>query len=248
MENFNNEEIRDLINQDEDPLKDGPTEEPALDSSDLEVLPGSDPLVSSIDELNKSTLHGLPAGAAETIRNGRDLLKKQTDEAKQVSGAIGALFQDLNKRYGFDIAWDPYSFSENLRAIITSTNQKALDLYISEGYSKVRSILYQQFLSAITVLSSKVLDPAYLMSNSLSFEDQMTTIEKLFGLLEQMNAIYDQVHVENIGEKLEHLKTEDEDSKDNTMSLADPNVRAYLDAFRKAIQNQKELPPSKEGE
>lgn len=242
-EDFNTEEYKRMINEDEDPLKDYPGSDDGdtIDVEALEVLPGD-----NLELLKDKTINGLPLGAADTIRSGRDLIRKQTEEANKVSAAIGDLFNSLNSRYGFNIKWDPTSFSENLKYIMVAVDQKALELYISEGYSKVRVLLYQQFLSAITALAAKVLDPTYLMSNSLSFDDQMTTIEKLFGFIEQMNSIYDQVHIDNVDDKLKNLKENNEE--DNSLSLSDPNVRKYLAAFRNAVldsvKETKEIAPS----
>lgn len=237
--NFNTEEYKNLINNDEDPLKDYPIEDETIDTA--EVIE-----VDHLDELSQSTYRGLPIGADETIRSGRDLLKKRTVEAQKVADSIRQLFNTLNDRFGFDLKWNPNSFSENLAYIMSLADSRAIEMYISEGYSKVRVVLYQQFLSAITALAAEVLDPAYLMSSSLSFDDKMTSIEKLFGFIEQMNQIYDQVKIDNVDEKLKHIKQDDD--KAEALSIRDPNVRKYLDAFRKSVLEPKMTADNKDND
>lgn len=225
---FNNEKYKRLIDNDEDPLKDYPEENEIIE--DAEVIPAD-----HLEVLKNNTFKGLPIGAEETIRSGRDLLKKRTEEAQKISASINELFNNLNTRFGFDLKWNPNSFSENLAYIMSLADSRAIEMYISEGYSKVRVVLYQQFLSAITALAAEVLDPSYLMSSSLSFDDKMTSIEKLFGFIEQMNQIYDQVKIDNVDEKLKHIK-QDDDAGD-VLSIRDPNVRKYLDSFRQSVLN-----------
>lgn len=228
--NFDTDEYKNIINNDEDPLKDYPMEDEVIDAQECEVIPAD-----HLSTLANSTFKGLPLGADETIRSGRDLLKRRTEEAQKVSESIRQLFNTLNSRFGFDLKWNPNSFSENLSYIMSLADSRAIEMYISEGYSKVRVVLYQQFLSAITALAAEVLDPAYLMSSSLSFDDKMTSIEKLFGFIEQMNQIYDQVKIDNVDEKLKHIKQDDD--RQESLSIRDPNVRKYLDSFRKSVLN-----------
>lgn len=193
---------------------------------------------SDIEEVEASEVpisFGLPTSAIDSLTAQKEIQKDNIEQAKKVSKVFEDLFDELNKKYGLSIHFKYNDLMESLTSIIEPRNMKAMELYLSEGYSRFRLILYQQYLSAIALISSQVFDPKYLLSESLTFADKMITIEKLMEFMEKMNTIYDQVKVDHSTSQLQKMGEEGVTQK---LTLDDPKVKDFLEQFTKSIEKK----------
>jgi len=111
------------------------------------------------------------------------------------------LFNDLNQRYGLNIQIDFDSFSESLKYIIDPKNKKALEFFISEVYSRIKLILYFNYLNAYCFLSELVLDPGYLLLE----QDKLKVAEKLDKFMKNFIEICNEINIPYAEMKLKKL-------------------------------------------
>jgi hypothetical protein len=149
-----------------------------------------------------------------------------------VTSMLSKLFDDLNRKYGLDVKLDFNSFTHSLEFIIQPKNKRALELYLSEAYSRIRVLLYGQYLNAIVLLSSQILNPDYLLSESMSYEGKLAIVRELYSFMKDMNQIYKEVEIENSELKIQKLAEEDS-SEDK---LTDPDVLNFLESLTKSLR------------
>lgn len=195
-----------------------------LDNEDIqeaEVI-GDD----SNDILSRSTIKGLPPPIPKELKDNADEANKVRlkSNSKQVSETFSKLFKDLNEKYGLDVNLDFNSFSKSLEYTIQPKNKKALELYLSEAYGRFRVVLYGQYLNAVSLLSAQILDPAYLLSESLPYDGKLLVLKQLFEFMNSLNAIYKEVNIDDTDLKLKKLSDDDEEE----FKISDPNVMEFL--------------------
>lgn len=197
-----------------------------------------EPFEVTDDYLSSQTIKGLPPSAFQAVQKAKDKLQANEAQKAQVSKMFNQLFTDLNQKYGLNIQFDFNSFSNQLSYIIEPTNKRAMEYYLSEAYGRFRVVLYQQYLNAIAILSAQILDPAYLLSESMTYADKLETMQKLYEFMSTMNEIYEAVNIPDTEVKLEKL-SEDQNTPYN---LNDPNVRKFMDGlFRDVTDSTKQL-------
>lgn len=183
--------------------------------------------------LDNNTFKGLPPSAMAAVKK-LELEKAEKERnSKQVAQMFSKLFTDLNEKYGLDVQLDFNSFSKSLEFIIQPRNKKALELYLSEAYGRFRVILYAQYLNAISLLSAQILDPNYILSDSLSYGDKLLVMKQLYEFMQSLNEIYKEVNVSDTELKLEKLSEETE----STMDIDDPQVRDFLQNLSQNIKS-----------
>lgn len=163
-----------------------------------------------------------------------DEVAKRSNE--DVTQMLSKLFDDLNKKYGLDVQLDFNSFTHSLEFIIQPKNKRALELYLSEAYSRIRVLLYGQYLNAIVLLSSQILNPDYLLSESMSYEGKLAIVRELYSFMKDMNQIYKEVEIDNSELKIQKLA--EEDSRED--KLTDPDVLNFLENLTKSLRENKD--------
>jgi hypothetical protein len=118
------------------------------------------------------------------------------------------------------------SFTNNLNFMIEPKNKRAVEYYLSEAYGSFRVALYGQFLNAIALISAQILDPSYILSESMTYTDKLDTMERLFGFMKTMNEIYAEVNIPDTEMKLEKLTEESRPRYD----LNDPEIRKFMES------------------
>jgi hypothetical protein len=185
------------------------------------------------DYLDENTSSGMSimelAGRKQQAE--RALKRKQSD---QVSEMFSKLFNDLNQKYGLDVQLDFNSFSKSLNYIIQPKNKKALELYLSEAYGRFRVVLYSQYLNAISLLSAQILNPDYILSDSLSYGDKLLIMKQLYEFMQSLNDIYKEVNINDTDQKLTQLA---DDNKHQT-DIDDPDVRNFLTALTSSLKDK----------
>jgi len=148
-----------------------------------------------------------------------------TVETKQeVQKTFNSLYNDLNKKYGLQLNMDANSFSELMRGISDPKMKEAMNLYTSEAFSRFRALLYNRYMTSLAMLSEKILDPAYILSDNVPYEEKLSLMERLFKFMAAIEQIYSTVNIENSDIKLSHLS----DNNNAAVDLNDAGTRELL--------------------
>jgi len=214
---FNNDtdKFRQLLDQDSNQIADCEAEE-------VEV-------VAAKNFLSSHTVKGLPPDVFKLAKQAQENLNLDNQKKQQVAEAFNNLFKDLNEKYGLQVKLDFDSFENTLDYMIKPVNKKAAEYYLSTAYGAFRVTLYTQYLQAIALLSAQVLDPAYILSESMTYDQKLDTLEKLYNFMLTMNEIYKEVNVPDTEVKLEKLSSDRRESR----SLDDPKIMEYMEAYYK---------------
>lgn len=210
---------KDLLNQDSSPKY-----TPYEDITDEERI------------LETSTFTGLPPSAFQAVKDAQDHLKANEEDKRKVSEMFGNLFTDLNQKYGLNVRFDLDSFSNSLTYIIEPRNKRAMELYLSEAYGRFRVILYQQYLQAIALLSSQILNPSYILSDSMTYADKLEIMKQLYEFMNTMNDIYEKVNIPDTELKLEKLS---DDINDHSYNIDDPKALEFLSTLFNNVKDNK---------
>lgn len=171
-------------------------------------------------------------GFADQVDKMLDIKRVQDAQSVDVVKTFRDLFNDLNTTYGLDIQFDFNSFTRTLQYMITPRNMKAVEVYISEAYSRTRATLYLLYLNSIAQLSTQVLDPRFLTSNSMSYTDRLLLLRELFTYLKSLDEIYEKVKVKDGDIRLRKLSEESEEGD----TLQNENVQAFLDTLMQNVK------------
>jgi hypothetical protein len=219
----------DLIKKDENRV--------AIDNAKIEV--DSDSIKEILD---KNTFSGIPDG----LIKGKDKLAKRVEQQKlgknkaadQVAQMFVELSDDLNREYKLDIKFDLDSFSKSLGYIISPRNKQALDLFLSEAYSRFRTVLFLMYLNSISTLSAQILDPDFLLSESMSLSDKLITMKLLYEFMISLNEINEYINIPDAALKLQKLK-EEQGSSINTNNPKVLDALAELSSLTREEQKDK---------
>ena len=206
---------------------------------DQDANPNNEEFAEVLDAeevLDKGSVKGLPPSAFEAIKRQTEKLNANKVQKAQVAQMFNQLFTDLNNKYGLNVTFDFDSFSNSLSYIIEPTKKRAMEYYLSEAYGRFRVVLYSQYLQAIALLSAQILDPAYLLSESMTYDQKLDTMQKLYEFMSTMNDIYKEVNIPDTEIKLEKLSTD----RRPTYNIDDPRVQDIMAAiFNNVKENSK---------
>jgi hypothetical protein len=188
--------------------------------------------IISEDVLSGNTIDGLPPSVFQNLKSQADKLQMDPEKKGQVAKVFNQLFSDLNQKYGLNVSMDFDSFTNNLNYMIEPNNKRAAEYYLSYAYGSFRVALYGQFLNAIALLSAQILDPSYILSDSMTYEDKMNMVERLFQFMEIMNTIYEKVNIKDTNVKLEKMSSD----KKTKYDLNDPEVRSLMESMFKNLK------------
>jgi hypothetical protein len=183
--------------------------------------------------LSNSTVPGLPPSVYRAIKDQQAKLDADKEKKNKVAQAFNQLFEDLNQKYGLNVHFTFDDYNQTLSYMIEPTNARAMELYISDAYSKFRVMMYGQFLNSLALLSAQILDPAYLLSESMTYDQKLDTMERLFSFMNTMEEINEKIHISDVPLKLEKLTSDQRP----TYKLDDPRVRQFMeDTFNETKQ------------
>lgn len=181
---------------------------------------------STEELLDRSTVNGLPPSIFKAAQEAQKKLNLDKEKREQVAQAFNSLFDDLNKKYGLNVRMDFDSFNNTLGYIIEPTNKRAMEYYLSEAYGRFRVAIYSMYLQSIAMLSAQILNPAYILSESMTYGEKLDTMAKLYEFLHQIEEIYEKVNIPDTEVKLEKLTSDQRPTYD----LKDPKIRDYMEA------------------
>jgi hypothetical protein len=196
-----------------------------LDEDSGTVDPTVEVINDQEDILDRGTVKGLPPSIFHAVKEQQRKLDLNQEKKKEVAAVFNNLFSDLNSKYGLEVSMNFDSFTGNLSYMIEPNNKRAAEYYLSEAYGSFRVALYGQFLQAIALLASQILDPQYLLSESMTYEQKLDTMDRLYQFMATMNEIYKEVNIPDTEMKLEKMSS----AQRPTYRLDDPNVRAFME-------------------
>lgn len=186
------------------------------------------------DLLNKNTFT-LPPNTFRAVQDAQNRLAQDKEKRDQVANMFNNLFSELNQKYGLNVQFDFDSFSNSIQYIIQPQNKRAMEMYLSEAYGRFRVVLYQRYLQAIALLSSQILDPAYILSDSMTYADKLEIMKQLYEFMKTMNEIYEQVNIPDTELKLEKIS---EDNHSQSYDINDPRASEFLGNLFKNVSEQ----------
>jgi hypothetical protein len=230
---FDTEYYSNLLKKDEDRIASKEIPDPKVEEVKAYEMPNGDS-DSIQDILERNTFKGLPPAAMTVIKQANQIKSSgKSKSVNQVSEVFLKLFDELNNQYGFNINIDFNSFSRSLEYIISPRNKQALELFISEAFSRTKALLFSMYLNSVTLLSAQLLDPDYILSDSLSYQDKFIIVEKLYFMMTQLTEICDKVNIPDAGLKLEKLAGKN----DVGLNINKEEVRNFLEAFSQIGKN-----------
>lgn len=182
--------------------------------------------------LDNGTVKGLPVSKFKELNSHYEdpANKEKKEKAEQM---FNQLFTDLNKKYGLSVTSNFDSFGTAITSIIDPSNKKAMEYYLSEAYGRFRVVLYGKYLKAISMLTDQILDPEYLLSESMPYEQKLETLQKLYEFMNTMNEIYKEVNIADTEMKLERLASDQKPQFD----MKDPKIFDIMETiFKKATE------------
>lgn len=248
---FNSDYYRDLINKSENKSEtyiDDTITQVHDDSQyadykviNAEPIPSKedDPFADEESDSMKIFNHGSKKGFGDQVEK---LLAAPKHENTDVVATFKQLFTDLNTTYGLDIKFDFNSFTKTLSYIISPTNMSAMEVYLSESYSRVRATLYMMYLNAIAQLSQQILDPRFLTSSSMSYQDKLILMRELFQYIDSLDNIYERIKVSDGDLKLKKLASE----KSEVDNYNTPEVQEFMEALLKNVREGKDTKDNKD--
>jgi hypothetical protein len=199
---------------------------------DAEIVERPLPEVANkIEFLHKHTFDGFPDIPEELIERTKNLRNRGSSESVAIVGAFESFFSELNTTYGLKVRLDINSFAKSLEYLIDPRNKEAMSLYLSEAFGRFRIILYYQYLTSIVQLSSQILDPNYIGSQSIPIQDRFIMVEKLYDFMDKLETLNSRVHIPDSELKLRNVSASNEDSIDTNSN----KVQDFLENFRKSI-------------
>jgi hypothetical protein len=176
---------------------------------------------------------GFDKAMAPLIKKAQEQVSDNKALAVEVSETFKKLFEDLNETYGLDVKFDFNSFTQTLSYMIKPKSKAAIEIYISEAYSRVRASLYLMYLNAISQLSTQILDPKFITSNSMSYQDKLILMRELFQYINSLNAIYKEVDIKDSDIKLKKLSENDKAESD----LQSEEVQEFLANLSRSVKS-----------
>ena len=181
----------------------------------------------------------LPAKAIKDLDKIKgDLGEPDDGVKKEVSRVYSELVSSLNKEYNLDVCLDFDSFTNSITNLTSDRSEKAAEYYLSKVYGKVRVVMYQQYLRAISLLASQILDPKYMLSESMTYADKMDMMTRVLDMMGKMNEIYGQVKIPDTESKLKKLS--EESVKDSKMDFRNPKYMDLVDKLNESLLNKKD--------
>jgi hypothetical protein len=198
--------------------------ERAIDA-EYEELSSERPFVDNVESSVGTDELEVPGISYSEYEGAVDRAALAPDNSKlEVKKSFNQLYKALNEKYGLNLSTDSSSFSDMLSSIVDPKMKQALQLYISESYDRFRVMIYNNYLNAIAALSQQILDPSYILSESISYSDKLKLMKDLFMMLQQIETIYQAVSIKDADTKLAHLS----DTDMNNSNINDKETRELL--------------------
>lgn len=134
-------------------------------------------------------------------------ISKSNSQAKvlQVESDLNTILSNYNKEYGLDLHLDLGNLSKSLVAVSDPRNRRILQLYLSNFYGSLKSVLVLHLMQRLMILIDDVLSPEKMLKNpEFTSQDQVILIEKILDFAERLSAMKSEFEI--VGADLELAK------------------------------------------
>lgn len=176
----------------------------------------------------------IPAQYAEVIESSNKVFDntKRLALVAKTNESFREIISGFNTKYQLDVQINFDSFADSLKYIVDPKNKKVVELYLSETFTRFRTIIYMKMMQSIAILSEQILDPEFLMSNTVTMGDKFTIVEKLFQFMKTIEEIYANIKIAS--SDLELSRINDTEELDNNGNEA---VDSFLKDLQKSIES-----------
>ena len=149
-------------------------------------------------------------------------LAKNEKEAKaqEVRTALNQVFSDYNKTYGLNLNLDLGNLSNTLVAVSDPKKRHILELYLSETFKSIRPIIIVHLLNRLMLAIDYITAPERMFGSDMSIQDIFLVVDKLYGYIQQLEELKDEVTVagsdielRKLSDEAENIDFSDEESK-----------------------------------
>lgn len=217
------------------------------DANDYEILEpedsieiGKEPgrMITPSQQINKSSR--LPKSISNILNDATSLtIKDKSAKSKEINSALNKVFTEYNETYGLDLKLNLDNLSESLTLISDEKNKRILELYISETFGRVKSLIYLKLFNGLIMLTEHLMDPKTLLSNDeLTMADKFVAVEKIIQYCDQLDKLQSGIVITGASTELAKLG-EGGDSTDPNKLMNNPEVKNILESILKSsnIQN-----------
>lgn len=184
----------------------------------------------------------MPDKAAKNLILDAGMIAKNEREKKaiEIEQSLNNVLTEYNEKYGLNLNLSLSDFSKSLAQVADPKNRRILELYVSEVYGSVKSLLYLHLIQKIMLVVDYILDPSRLLSpdNNLQPADYFIIVEKLIGYVNMISDMSKEVSVKGSDLELKQLAEKnsevDFESEDSKMAIA-----AFMNLFNKEHNNGK---------
>jgi hypothetical protein len=214
-------------------------------TDDYEVLEPEDPIgkepgrmITPSQQIKKSSK--LPKDITTILNDATSLsIKDKTSKSKEINSALNKVFTEYNESYGLNLKLDLDNLANSLTLISDEKNKRILELYISETFGRVKSLIYLKLFNGLIMLTEHLMDPKTLLSNDeLTMADKFVAVEKIIQYCDQLDKLQSGIVITGASTELAKLG-EGGDSTDPNKLMNNPEVKNILESILKSsnIQN-----------
>lgn len=156
-------------------------------------------------------------------------------KALEIKNALNTMFSDYNEKYGLDLKVDFNSLSNTLMHLSDSKSRRVLELYVSQTFRSVRSVLLLQLISRLGLVVDYITKPENMFNSSLSIPDIFVILEKLLSFIDQISDLRKDVEIS--GDELELQKLA-ESNKQGGVDMSSPESKQAIEDFMKLFNKE----------
>ncbi len=211
---FSDPEFRDML------LK----KEGIKDNTGFDVLIPED--VNPENEMMKGIISNAPSipgskGIKRVIHDASSLAKQEKDErSRQMTLAMNELFSKYNEKYGLEVNVCFDDISKSIVALSDPKTRRELELYVSNTFEGMKSLVYIKLLTSMSIVIDHMLDPNRLLSSDFSSADYFLIVEKLMSYVETLERIKSSVVISGADVELGQMSSQDTGGADKMSDQA----------------------------
>jgi hypothetical protein len=206
-------------------------------TDDYEVLEPEDPIgkepgrmITPSQQIKKSSK--LPKDITTILNDATSLsIKDKTSKSKEINSALNKVFTEYNESYGLNLKLDLDNLANSLTLISDEKNKRILELYISETFGRVKSLIYLKLFNGLIMLTEHLMDPKTLLSNDeLTMADKFVAVEKIIQYCDQLEKLQSGIVITGATTELAKLG-ESETTSDPQKMMQDQGVKDFLNSI-----------------
>lgn len=201
------------------------------EDSTIEIGKESGRMITPSQQVNR--VSKLPKGISNILSDANSLtVRDKSAKSKEINAALNKVFTEYNEKYGLNLKLDLDNLSTSLALISDEKNKRILELYISETFSRVKSLIYLKLFNGLILLTEHLMDPKTLLSNDeLTMADKFVAVEKIIQYCDQLEKLQSGIVI--TGASTELSKMSDLENSDPQKLMEKPEVKDIMSAILK---------------